>query len=109
VLAKYHETVDPKSANVVLFSPSGRPHPYYAEYGWVAGSGVTQPMPGRDTVWQVEKDGALTPASPLTLVWDNRQGLVFRRTIAVDADYLFTSPTRWRTRPPARSPCTPMR
>src|SRR6187200_3091614 len=37
VLAKYHETVDPKSANVVLFSPSGAPHPYYAEYGWVAG------------------------------------------------------------------------
>ncbi len=37
VLAKYRETVDPKSANVVLFSPSGSPHPYYAEYGWIAG------------------------------------------------------------------------
>ena len=46
VLAKYRETVDPKSPNVVLFSPSGAPHPYYAEYGWVAGAGVTQPMPG---------------------------------------------------------------
>ena len=42
MLVKYHETVDPKSANVVLFSPSGAPHPYYAEYGWVAGSGVAQ-------------------------------------------------------------------
>ena len=37
VLVKYHETVDPKSPNVVLFSPSGAPHPYYAEYGWVGG------------------------------------------------------------------------
>ena len=46
VLAKYRETVDPKAPNVVLFSPSGAPHPYYAEYGWVAGTGVTQPMPG---------------------------------------------------------------
>ena len=45
VLAKYRETVDPGSPNVVLFSPSGAPHPYYAEYGWVAGAGVTQPMP----------------------------------------------------------------
>jgi YidC/Oxa1 family membrane protein insertase len=90
VLAKYHETVDPKSANVVLFSPSGAPHPYYAEYGWVAGSGVAQAMPGPDTVWQAEKDGALTPSAPVTLVWDNGQGLVFRRKIAVDADYLFT-------------------
>ena len=90
VLSKYHETVDPKSPEVVLFSPSGAPHPYYAEYGWVAGTGVTQPLPGRDTVWRVEKRGSLTPNSPVTLVWDNGQGLVFRRTIAVDADYLFT-------------------
>ena len=47
-------------------------------------------MPGRDTVWRVEKGAPLTPGSPVTLVWDNGQGLVFRRTIAVDADYLFT-------------------
>ena len=26
------------SPNVVLFSPSGSPHPFYAEYGWIAGS-----------------------------------------------------------------------
>ena len=90
VLVKYHETPDLASPNVVLFSPSGAPHPYYAEYGWVAGSGVTQPMPGRDTIWRSEKDSPLTPGSPVTLVWDNGQGLVFRRTIAVDADYLFT-------------------
>ena len=36
VLAKYHETVDPKSPNVVLFSPADSPHPYFAEFGWVA-------------------------------------------------------------------------
>ncbi len=90
VLSKYRETVDPKSPNVVLFSPSGAPHPYYAEYGWVAGAGAGVPLPGRETVWQVEKGGTLTPASPVTLRWDNGQGLVFRRTIAVDADYLFT-------------------
>jgi YidC/Oxa1 family membrane protein insertase len=90
VLVKYHETVDPKSANVVLFSPSGAPHPYYAEYGWVAGAGVAQAMPGPDTLWRAEKDVALTPSTPVTLVWDNGQGLVFRRTIAVDANYLFT-------------------
>jgi YidC/Oxa1 family membrane protein insertase len=90
VLAKYRDTVDPKSANVELFSPSGAPHPFYAEFGWSPGKGVTQPMPGRDTLWQVEKPGPLTPDSPVTLVWDNGQGLVFRRTISVDRDYLFT-------------------
>jgi YidC/Oxa1 family membrane protein insertase len=90
VLAKYHETVDRKSPNVVLFSPSGAPHPFYAEYGWIAGSGVSQPMPGQDTQWSVEKGRTLTPASPVTLVWDNGQGLVFRRTIAVDSGYLLS-------------------
>jgi YidC/Oxa1 family membrane protein insertase len=90
VLVKYRDTVDPKSANVELFSPSGAPNPYYAEYGWVAAAGVTQPMPGRDTLWHTERDGPLTPDAPVTLVWDNGQGLVFRRTIAVDANYLFT-------------------
>src|SRR4029453_10482886 len=58
VLVKYHETVDPKSANVVLFSPSGAPHPYYAEYGWVAGDGLAQTMPGTETVWKAERDTA---------------------------------------------------
>jgi YidC/Oxa1 family membrane protein insertase len=90
VLAKYRETVNPSSPNVELLSPSGSPHPYYAESGWVAGTGVTQPMPGPDTEWQVESGGALTPAAPVVLVWDNGQGLVFRRRITVDADYLFT-------------------
>jgi YidC/Oxa1 family membrane protein insertase len=90
VLAKYRETVDPTSPQVVLFSPSGAPNPYYAEYGWVASAGAPQPLPGRDTLWRSEKSGPLTPTSPVTLVWDNGQGLVFRRTIAVDTDYLFS-------------------
>lgn len=38
-LATYHETVDPKSANIVLLSPSGSPEPFYAEFGWVNDSG----------------------------------------------------------------------
>src|SRR5262245_19265082 len=90
VLAKYRETVAPQSPNVVLFSPSGTPAPYYAEYGWVAGPGVAQPMPGNDTVWRLEKGSVLTPSSPVTLAWDNGQGLIFHRQIAADDNYLLT-------------------
>ena len=90
VLARYRETVDPNSPNVELFSPSGSPHPYYAEFGWTAAKGVTQPMPDRNTLWRAETQGPLTSQSPVTLVWDNGQGLVFRRTVSVDADYFFT-------------------
>jgi YidC/Oxa1 family membrane protein insertase len=90
VLAKYRETVEANSPNVVLFSPSGAPEPYYAEYGWVAGAGTTQPVPDRDTLWRVEKGSTLTPESPVTLAWDNGKGAVFRRMFSVDTDYLVT-------------------
>ncbi len=90
VLAKYHDTVEAKSPNVVLFSPSTAPQPYYAEYGWVAAQGSAIPLPGSDTTWTQQGSGTLTPASPVVLTWDNGKGLVFKRTIAVDADYLFT-------------------
>ncbi len=90
VLVKYHETVDPKSANVTLFSPTGSPHPYFAEYGWVAQGGSSQKVPDRDTLWTVSGPATLTPATPVSMQWDNGQGLVFKRTVSVDDNYMFT-------------------
>src|SRR6516165_368520 len=89
-LEQYRETVDPKSPAIVLFSPSGAPHAYYAEFGFVPAAGVTEKMLGPDTVWTQEGSGALGVGHPVTLVYDNGGGLIFRRTIAVDDRYLFT-------------------
>ncbi|WOH65895.1 membrane protein insertase YidC [Bradyrhizobium sp. BWA-3-5] len=89
-LEKFRDTVDPKSPAIVLFSPSNTAHPYYAEFGWVAASGTTARLPDRETVWQQEGSGSLTPEKPITLKWDNGEGLTFRRTIAIDDRYLFT-------------------
>ncbi|WP_027580031.1 membrane protein insertase YidC [Bradyrhizobium sp. Ai1a-2] len=89
-LEKFRETVDPKSPPIVLFSPSQTAAPYYAEFGWVAASGVTVRMPDASTVWQQEGSGELTQTNPVTLKYDNGEGLTFRRTIAIDDRYLFT-------------------
>jgi len=89
-LEKFRDTVDPKSPAIVLFSPSNTAHPYYAEFGWVAAAGSTAKLPDRDTAWQQEGSGSLTPTSPVTLKYDNGEGLIFRRTIAIDDKYLFT-------------------
>ncbi|MEQ1718403.1 MAG: membrane protein insertase YidC [Hyphomicrobium sp.] len=89
VLAKYREQLDPNSPKVTLLSPAGSDHPYFAEYGWVAQSGATQKLPDRDTIWTLEQGTTLTPATPVTLNWDNGQGLVFRRTFSLDNDYMF--------------------
>jgi len=89
-LVKYRETVDPNSPPIVLLAPSGSPHPFYAEFGWSASRGTSLKLPNSDTVWQQQGSGALSVGHPVTLVYDNGEGLLFRRTIAVDENYLFT-------------------
>lgn len=89
-LVKHHEKVDPKSPNVVLFSPEAAPNAYFAEHGWLNATGQTAVLPDASTLWQREGGDKLTPESPVMLVWDNGQGLIFRRKISVDANYMFT-------------------
>src|SRR6201997_3968950 len=89
-LVQFRETVDPASPAIVLYSPSGTESPYYAEFGWVAASGSTARIPDQNTVWQQENTGSLTPSHPVTLKYENGDGLTFRRTIAIDDHYLFT-------------------
>jgi YidC/Oxa1 family membrane protein insertase len=89
-LVQFRETVDPVSPAIVLYSPSGTPNPYYAEFGWVPASGSTVRLPDRDTLWEQEGQGSLTPSHPVTLRYDNGDGLTFRRTISIDDRYLFT-------------------
>jgi YidC/Oxa1 family membrane protein insertase len=89
-LAQYHETVDPSSPAIVLLSPSGSPHPFYAEFGWYAPAGANVKVPRPDTLWSQVGAGSLRPGQPVTLSYDNGEGLVFRRTLSVDDKYLFT-------------------
>ncbi len=89
-LVQFRETVDPASPPIVLYSPSGTANPYYAEFGWVPAAGSTVKLPDRDTLWQQEGTGSLTPSSPVALKYDNGDGLSFRRTISIDDRYLFT-------------------
>lgn len=88
-LRAYHETVDPKSPNIVLLSPLGGPNAYYSDFGWVAAPGSNVALPSPTTVWTASGQ-ALTPAQPLTLTWDNGQGLLFKRTISVDDNAMFS-------------------
>jgi YidC/Oxa1 family membrane protein insertase len=87
-LADYHDTVDPKSPEVVLLWPTGTKEPYFAEFGWVPETDGVK-VPGPDTQWAAA-GGPLTPDSPVTLSWDNGAGLVFTRIITIDKNYMFT-------------------
>ncbi|MEX5727483.1 YidC/Oxa1 family membrane protein insertase [Rhodovulum iodosum] len=90
-LSDYQETLDPNSDNVELLAPVGSTKPYYALYGWApAGQLAYEDVPGANTTWTLESGETLTADSPVTLRWDNGNGLIFRRTISVDDEYLFT-------------------
>jgi YidC/Oxa1 family membrane protein insertase len=89
-LLKFRETVDPKSPPIVLLSPSGTGDPFYAEFGWTGASGANVKLPNSETVWKQVGSGGLGVGHPVTLAYDNGEGLEFRRTIAVDDKYLFT-------------------
>lgn len=89
-LTRYRETVNPSSPPIILLSPSGSPHPFYAEFGWIAPTGATTKRPDEKTLWTQQGSGALTIDRPVRLVYDNGEGLEFRRTITVDDKYLFT-------------------
>ncbi len=90
VLKQYRQTVADNSPNVVLLSPVGAPNAYYVEHGFVPDAGASVALPGPDTEWRSEGAGTLTPDQPVTLVWDNGGALIFRRTISVDRNAMFT-------------------
>jgi YidC/Oxa1 family membrane protein insertase len=89
-LIKYRTTVDPKSPPIFLLSPTGTADPFYAEFGWTVAGDSNMPVPGPDTLWTQATPGSLTATRPITLTWDNGQGLEFRRTISIDDRYMFT-------------------
>jgi YidC/Oxa1 family membrane protein insertase len=89
-LKNYRETVDPNSPIIVLLTPEGGPDPYFAELGYLTTEMETPPvLPTTETIWKADKD-KLTPSQPVTLSYDNGQGLVFHRKVSIDDNYLFT-------------------
>jgi YidC/Oxa1 family membrane protein insertase len=86
-LLHYHESVDPASPPIMLLSPSGTPDAYFSQQGWQSDNPGVK-LPDDQTLWTAGGD-KLTPSTPVTLSWDNGQGLVFTRTISVDDKYMF--------------------
>ena len=86
-LVDHRETLAKSSGPVRVFSPAGTPAQHFARFGW-AGEGVE--LPTAATVWRTEGT-RLTPATPVTLRWDNATGQSFAIRYAIDADYMITA------------------
>lgn len=89
-LNDYRVSLDPGADLVHLLNPVGEPFSYYAVHGWTGANLPDGALPGPDTIWTLAGGEVLTPETPVTLTWDSGAGLIFTRTVSVDADYMFT-------------------
>ena len=90
-LKDYHVELSDESPIVQMLDPVGSSNPYYALYGWAPGKGLAlTDVPGANTSWTLESGETLTPETPVTLRWESPAGLIFRRTISVDEDFMFS-------------------
>jgi len=80
----YAETTAKNSPPVELFRPEGAKNAYFADFGW---AGTT---PTSVAVWTAPAGATLSVGHPVTLTYDNGQGVVFTRTISVDDKFMFT-------------------
>lgn len=87
ILSDYREELDENSANIVLFEPTGSKNAYFAEFGWWVEKGVK--TPNNESVWTADAT-ALGVDTPVTLSWNNGEGITFQQVVTLDKDYLFT-------------------
>lgn len=86
-LSQYYKKID-KVDKINMLSPSGSLEPEYAEFGWVSASKVAA-LPTAQTVWSSDAT-TLSVDTPVVMSWDNGQGLIFEREIALDKNFLIT-------------------
>lgn len=89
-LTDYYETIE-RENKVKLLAPAGEEKAYYIESGWLADRQEVA-VPNASSLWQFAPGSprVLEGSSQVTLQWNNGQGLIFERTIALDDQYLFT-------------------
>lgn len=75
---------------VQLFKPLGNADAYYARFGWAAPMDMGEGFaPNKSSVWSADHD-TLTPDQPVTLAWDNGQGVRFLMKVEIDDRFMFT-------------------
>ena len=85
---KYTKTLDGND-QIVLLNPKNLKTGYYVETGWATNSENIE-IPNSKTIWKIEGNNKLTPSNPISLKWENDQGIIFEKRISIDDEYLFS-------------------
>ncbi len=84
----YNESLDGES-KVIFLNPKNSLKEYFIETGWASSGDEKIKLPMVDSIWKVKGNSTLTPNNPVTIEWDNGNGLVFAKKIDLDEKFLF--------------------
>jgi|TARA_R110002126_G_scaffold3263_1_gene18426 YidC/Oxa1 family membrane protein insertase len=89
LLKNYYKTLEHK-VPVDLLSPVNSFHPHYTEMGWISADSKII-APSKNTQWQLASENKiLTPDTPVTLRWDNGQGVSFIKEFSIDDKFMIS-------------------
>ena len=84
---KYNKKLNSKE-KIILLNPSNIKNGYIFNTGWVSPDKNIS-VPSGETKWKVLNNNKLTPGNPVSLFYENEEGLRFEKTISLDEKYLF--------------------
>ena len=85
---KKHKQKVKGKKNIEFLNPSQSENGFFVESGW-AGIGNKIKVPTKNSKWEIEGNKTLTNKSPITIKWDNKEGIIFKKKIELDEKYLF--------------------
>ena len=74
--------------NVEFLNPKKTENGFYVETGWTS-IGNKIKVPSANSIWVVKGNNVLRNNAPVTLEWNNNQGIIFKKKIKLDEKYLF--------------------
>ena len=87
-LKNYNQENNSDTKKVILLNPKKYEQAYFLETGW-ATSG-NEIVPDNQSKWSVKGNKVLNPNNPVTLEWENGNGLTFIKKFNIDDQYLIT-------------------
>ena len=88
IFKNYKETLNSEN-KVVFLNPKNFTNGYFVETGWAAGGNENIKLPVLSTIWKLKGNSTLTPSTPVTIEWNNGEGLIFTKKIELDDKFLF--------------------
>ena len=90
-LRDYRQTTAPDADIVEFLRPEGRSEAFYTLYGWRPGRDLDwDAVPGAATPWELIEGERLSTDTPVTIGWDNGQGLRFLQRYEIDENFMFS-------------------